>query len=245
MASLCLTTSSLRSLKNSLRIEFSGTSSSHRTEAIAAALGFRSHAALLAHQHAVQADPPFIVLNARRFIDRLSELSGLGHDPDFAFERLDLASAGLVDTRPWTAYLTDAPVGAKAYRNLMVLAVNEGLRQKLYSLRPGDNRWLSTDEGGASFQFALPSGEPVLGRVKDAGRGELEVSAAVNPHSGRAWPFGSDLGDAVAMGVVERQAGAWLQPGIDFSCTHALSPVLGAIEVAPMGYGDCGRQVRG
>ena len=64
---------------------------------------------------------------------------------------------------------------ARAWRNLMVCAINAGLAQKLFSLRGDDNRWPDAGTEGCLFEFALPNGWPARGNVRDIGYAELSV----------------------------------------------------------------------
>lgn len=69
-----------------------------------------------------------------------------------------------------------------AWRNLIVLTINAGIEQKLFSLRPDDNRWPGADKRESwLYDFLLPNGLPAKGCVSDAGWGELSIHAAVNP----------------------------------------------------------------
>lgn len=135
----------------------------------------------------------------------------------------------------------------KAWRNLMVLAINEGLRQKLYSLRPDDNRWPGAvsdpreRRNGYVFPFTLPNGRPASGYVNDAGFGELSIHVAVIPKGDwvRASNAGFSAGDAFATGWLERERGVWLQSSPDmFNCRKWLVSELAALNVTPDGFGD-------
>lgn len=73
MAAIALSIESLRSLKNVLQDRFPTIKSSHMSEALASALGFRTHAALLT-QAAAGITNPLYPLNESRFIERLHQL---------------------------------------------------------------------------------------------------------------------------------------------------------------------------
>ena len=93
------------------------------------------------------------------------------------------------------------------------------------------------------FDFTLPGGLPARGYVADAGFQELTVHAAVNPIGEwvRAGHAGFDAGDAVAMGWLERECGAWLQSSESrFHCRRRLLPQLEALPVEPHGFVDRG-----
>ena len=133
----------------------------------------------------------------------------------------------------------------QAWRNLMVCAVNEALRLKLFSLRPNDNRWRG--DKGCLFDFALPNGLPARGYVGDAPFAELSIHVAINPTDGdwvRSNDAGFDAGDAFATGWLERKRGAWLQssPSL-FNCRKKLLKPLASMVVEPKGYVDRGNVI--
>ena len=245
MAAIALTDVSVVAVKNALRDEFPEVKSSHITEALASCLGFRTHAAL---QAALQPDldAPFALLSTQKLLLRLQAL-GYPDDPEFDFEFLRGKSPQVVSTMPDSAYdIEYKSVRTRAWRNLMVCAVNAGLDQKLFSLRPGDNRWKDEEWGGQLFDFELPNGLPARGYVSDAGFDELSVHAAVNPKGTwvRTANGGFSAGDAFAGSWVERQSGAWLQSAeTSFACRKALLGTLAGLDVEPRGYGDRGRVI--
>lgn len=255
MAAIAISESSLGVLKKALREDFIDEKSSHLSEALACALGFKSHAALLAFASAHASDPPVVELDTKSFADRLASL-GYARDDEFDFEWLAGKSGLIISTVPGSAYEVEyKSERAKAWRNLLVCAVNAAITQKLISVRPGDNRWpgainASTPSGGmvegeasVLFDFELPNGLPARGYLGNIGWDELSVHVAVNPKGDivRSWNAGFDAGDAFGAGWLERQKGAWLQTAKDlFSCRKRLAPVLAALEVKPLGYGDRG-----
>ena len=124
MAAITLTQSSLNALKKCLRSEFPGAKSSHLTESLAAALGYRTNAALLADMVGPEEDRPYVLLDSNRMVHRLQEF---GYPPSdgFDFELLDIATLpGVASTEPLSAfdieYKTDRE---KAWRNLMICAI--------------------------------------------------------------------------------------------------------------------------
>lgn len=254
MAAIGISETSLGLIKKALRNDFIDERSSHLTEALAAALGFQTHAALLADVARFAADPPVVLLDTERFIRRL-ESFGYPRDNEFDFEFLAGKSSPVISTVPATAfeyhYNTERK---KAWRNLMVCAVNEGLRLKLFSVRPGDNRWPGSISGvpevrdmrsgdhGHIFDFALPTGLPARGYVNDIGWSELCVHVAVNPKgsSVRAANAGFEAGDAFASSWLERERGAWLQSSEQLTCRKSLVSTLALMDVTPLGYGDKG-----
>lgn len=248
MASLPLSIESLSAVKNALRDELPDARSSHLTEALAAALGRRTHAALLSELPAFQDDPPIELLDDERFVQRLKDF-GYPSDSEFSFEQVDCDD--IISTVPASA-LTIKYMSArdKAWRNIMVYAINEGIRRKLFSLRPDDNRWPSADKReGIMFDFTIPNGMPARAYVDDISFGELSIHVAVIPTDDRkilqAFNAGFNAGDAVATGWLEREHGAWLQSSPDrFHCRNYLLKELAALEVEPLGYGDRGRIIK-
>lgn len=244
MASIPLLESSLAAVKKALREDLPDIRSSHLSEALAAALRRRTNASLIAELPGYRADPPIELMDDRLFGCRLQEL-GYQHDSDFSFELLN--KSGAISTRDPSAWDFEyRGVRAKAWRNLMISAINEGLRQKLFSLRSDDNRWPNAETEGMLFDFTLPNGLTARGYVRDISCGELSIHAAVNPKGDwvRAGNAGLAAGDAFAAGWLERQKGAWLQSATtQFSCRRALLKLLADIVVEPMGYGDRGRVI--
>ena len=247
MAATPLCEAPLAALKKSLRDEFPHVKSSHLSEALAHSLGFRTYAAMQAAMVGPEQDRPFALLQTQRFVERLKQL-GYEDDPEFDFEMTILTPVpGVVSTVPDSAYdIEYKTTRQKAWRNLMVCAVNAALTQKLFTLRPGDNRFPDNMRRGEVFDFVLPNGLPARGSVSDAGFNELSVHAAVNPKGDmvRAFNGGFDAGDAFGTTWVERERGAWMQSSdSSFNCRKGLLDHLAALQVEPMGYGDRGRVI--
>lgn len=244
MAATPLCTAPLQELKKALRNEFPDVKSSHLSEALAFSMGFRTYAAMQAAMTGPELDRPFYLLSTDGMRKRLVAL-GYPDDPEFDFETtiLSLASHGLVSTGDSSAYAIDyKSTRDQAWRNLMVSAVNSALEQKLFTLRPGDNRYTGRER---LFDFTLPNGLPVRGVVSDAGWDEVAVHAAVNPKGQHISAMaGFDCGDAVGMTWVGRSRGVWLQSATKpFYCRKHLIEPLAAIVVQPNGYGDRGRVI--
>jgi hypothetical protein len=241
MASIPLMGSSLAVVKKALREALPDVRSSHLSEALAASLRRRTHASLIAELPGYRDDPPIELLVDELFDRRLQEL-GYPPDPEFSFEWLN--NSGAIPTLAPNAWDIDyRSVREKAWRNLMVCVINEGLRQKLFSLRPDNNRWPNAENDGCVFDFTLRNGLPARGYVHDIGFGELSIHAAVNPISDwvRCGNAGFDAGDAFAAGWLERQEGAWLQSATNlFNCRKVLVTSLAGLEAEPLGYGDRG-----
>lgn len=253
MTAIALAESSLAALKKSLHEELPDVRSSHLSEAMAAALEFRTHASLLAVLPGQANDPAILLLSNEHFEARLRDFGYQLADDDFRFEWL-LDCKELISTMPDSGYEIEyRSQRDKAWRNLMVLTVNECIRQKYFSLRVGDDRWPGAEPGsqghrgtGYVFEFKLPDGKPAKGYVSDAGFGELNIHAAINPKgdSVRATNASFYAGDAFARGWLERERGAWLQSSPRmFNCRKWLIDDLANLQVNPIGFGDRGKVI--
>jgi hypothetical protein len=248
MAAVALCEAPLAQLKKALLDEFGDVKSSHLTEALAACMGFRTQAALKAQMTGPEQDRPFRLLDSRRFLARLREF-GYAYSPDesdFDFE-VWYVGKGAISTTPESAHEIEYTTARqKAWRNLMVSTINVALERRLFTLRPGDNRFGDQNDCSALFDFMLPNGLPVLGFVSDAGFQELSIHAAVNPRGEwvRAANAGFEAGDAVALGWLERERGAWLQSSVtQFRCRKGLEAQLACLHVEQHGFGDRGRVI--
>lgn len=253
VTAIALSEPSLAALKKSLRKYLPDVRSSHLTEAMAAALGFRTHASLITTLPPQASDPSIQLLDNERFEARLRDFGYQLADDDFRFEWL-LDCKALIETMPDSGYdIEYRSQRDQAWRNLMVLTINEGIRQKLFSLRTDDNRWPGVEPGsyghrgtGHVFGFNLPDGKPAKGYVSDAGFGELNIHAAVFPKEDlvRTMDSGFYAGDAFARGWLERERGAWLQSSQEFlNCRKWLIGDLLNMDVKPIGFGDRGRVI--
>lgn len=255
MAAIAVSETHINAIKKALRDEFLDEKSSHLSEALAAAVGYRTHAALIADLPKLAEDPPIVLLSTELFVSRLHEL-GYPRDEEFDFDYLDDRPEVI---RTFSLQFDDVEHESdrgKAWRNIVVCAVNEGIRTKVFSLRKDDNRWLGArpvhpvngpdyriDDPGVCLSFKLPNGMPVEAKFRDIGWGELEILVAVNPAGDRfkKGSKGFDAGDAFAQGWLEREKGAYLNTATDlFNCRRPLVRVLAALTVEPLGYGDRG-----
>ncbi|WP_027469224.1 hypothetical protein [Deefgea rivuli] len=244
MPSIEVKASSITSAKHALLDQCPEIKSSHLSEALAAALGFRTNAALLSALPNLDADPPIEFLQHQLFSQRLKELGyQLSEKKAFAV----FSNIGAIATNDDRAqYIEYKSKRDKAWRNLLVCAINAGITQKLFSLRPNDCRWEDHKHKGALFDFLLPNGLPARGYVQDAGFSELAIHVAVNPIDNwvRAFNAGFSAGDAFATSWLERERGAWLQSATTtLSCRNNLLQPLAEIIVEPRGYGDRGRVI--
>ena len=134
----------------------------------------------------------------------------------------------------------------KAYRNLLVCAINEGLRRKLLTLLPVS--WPNPSDQGSSMEFTLPDGLSAKAEFRDIGFGEISVIVAVNPTGttleGRVKDAQFRSGDAFARGWLEREKGFWLQSASSlFNCKKNLLFRLSKIDVVPDGFCDSGEVI--
>lgn len=253
MAAIAFTDNALLNVKRGLRSAFPDRKSSHLTEALAAACGFRSQASLLAQLRQSDAqDPDFLLLDDEAFIRRLYELEGeqLHKDEDFYwFEAIWYPDKNAVATTQSTAWwgTSYANSRSRAWRNIMVSAINEGIRRRLFSIRPGDNRWPGQeDEQQYVYRFSIGD-IPAICSISDIGQDELSIHCALWPQSDAEEWIGASgagfaVGDALASGWLERRDGAWLQfNGFpQLNCRKNRLALISAIEVTPSGFADRG-----
>lgn len=239
----------LRDVKTAARAHLPHIPSSHLSEAVAAAAGEQSHAALLARiENGIALE--YIPLDDRRFVARLSEL---GH------------AAGR-DWKGFTPILSARWIGSRytsarslAWRNMMVAALNSGLELKLFSLDPAGNFWPGVDKAygygvpGCSYPVTVPGGIPAQAYVSDAGFGELAIHVAYWPTKGDALvtaDAGFAAGDAFASGWFERQNGKWLHSirggklaHLTLSVRSTRLPHVSAAVIRARGFEDQGRWI--
>lgn len=253
MTAIPLTSHALKGVKRTLVEVMPELGSAHLSEAIAAGLGYRTHAALLPQlDRRADSDPDYAYWCEEEFADRARALTGAPVDvtgvvfADFEpFGAINTYSAG-ADRVPLTNSLRK-----RAWRNAMVAAINAGIEQRLFSIRPGDCRWpgWSADRGlckGTLFKFSI-GGIPALGWVDDIGFDELSIHVALWPtvHGEefvQAGNAGLHAGETFATGWLERRKGAWLQVGDGvgggwtFSSRQQRLKTVAGLELRPHGY---------
>lgn len=251
MPSLCLSTDSVASVKKALQTEYQDVGSSRLSECLAAALGFRTHAALRAALQQYKSDPPVVFLSNERFEARMRELCSIETEQLFGLTE----STSIIQTFNINRSASEPEYKTrrqKAWRNVMVCCINEAIRQKWISVLPGDNRWPGGSPGEYNgsdtahfFKFVLPNGMACEGYLRDIGQHELEVKMAISPR--KDWHYYGGYGGRYAHGPVwamswlERDRGAWLQSADTmFSCKRALLEELASLNIEPNGYGDRG-----
>lgn len=235
----------LRNLKHGATSRVRGVSSSHLCEAIAAALGFQTYAALrtaLAQSPTVEASKP----NNTRLRQRLREL-GYPNVPD------GLQILPALD-RSYTPFRTE-PLRARrsqrwqAWRNLLVMAINAGLDQRVFGLSPNENWWTGGNPDShkcerGTFHFTVNENLPAVASVDAISGDELSISVILSPKKSGITPdlfCGLRDGSAVAHCWLERHLGAWIQDGgEDFRCKRDMVPFLSGLSITPSGYADQG-----
>lgn len=235
----------IRHLKDNAQRKISGVSSSHLSEAVAAALGFRTYAALRAKfgtNSTTEVQKP----NNKRLVERLKDL-GYGTVP----EDLKVLPEFDLSYSPFKSLPLRTKHGIRwhGWRNLMVAAINAGLEQRLFGLQAGENWWVGGHEESQRcesvlFHFLFNSEIPAIVNLNVISGDELSISVVLNPKNPQNAPHsysGLSEGDATAHGWVERRLGAWLQDGGEaFSCKRALLPQLSSLTIEPLGYSDQG-----
>jgi len=262
MAAIRFDESSISVLKRSLWDNYSAVESvksSHVSEALARALGEKTHAALLARLRAPLTSPAHAYrwLDSVSFYARLEELCHESFNNEDFDEFEEVPHDAVIKTVAPHIYTYKGP-REQAWRNVMVAGINAGIAAGLVTIAPGGNHWpVSADastvnsgraSGCGRVAFQLDSYEG-LAQFEDVGFGELSVTVVVKP-SVLAQRHAQHLfldfacGEAVAHGWLERRDGAWLQSSPSrFTCRRALQASLAALQVPPMCFGDSGRVI--
>jgi hypothetical protein len=235
----------VRNLKKIASRQIPNVPSSHLSEGVAAALGFKTHAALhvsLAASPTVQAPDPSNAMLALR-------LRQLGHR-NVPNEPRVLPDLGISYT-PFRTYPVKPKRGIRwrGWRNLLVSAINSGLEQRVFGLSPGEDWWsgASYDRFGGRrgiFRFTFDQEIPAVATVGAISGDELAIHVVLNPKHDEVEPdqyMGFDEGDAYARCWLERRLGVWIQDGgEDFSCRRALLARVAGVALEPNGYADQG-----
>lgn len=257
MTAIALTDSGLRTLKRAFQNHFPSEKSSHITEALAAACGYKTHAALLAAMKAGDTqDPDVVLLDEQAFLGRYETVSGRAFGGgELSFDDMHFGvGADVINTHSlhFSRINYSKSLRKRAWRNAMVAAINAAIERRLLSVRPGDNRWPGANKNGDRdtyvFAFAI-EGIPAVASLHDAGYDEVSVHVALWPTpDGERWVSamnaGFDAGQVFASGWLERRDGAWLQVSSDGATSfrsrrERLAP-LAALDIRPKGYADRG-----
>lgn len=222
-----------------------GVSSAHLSEALAAALGFRTHAALraaLANGSTAEAQKP----SNAQFLGRLRDLGYLSVRDDVNLLP-DLNSSQVLGRK--FPLSKKRGVRWRAWRNVMVTAVNAGLEQRIFGLSPDEDWWPGATPGGNGgghglYRFTVDGNIPAAATVSAISRGELSIHVLVEPLSAEVEPNrsgGIEDAAAFAHGWLERRLGAWIMDGgEDFECRRVIQARLADIQIESSGYADRG-----
>lgn len=234
----------LRNLKQRALARVAGVSSSHLTEAVAAALGFNTHAALratFAGRPTIEVQKP----DNARLIARLRQF-GYAVPADLrVLPELDHSYS------PFRRFPLRKKRGMRwtAWRNLMVATINAGLEQRLFGLSPEEDWWPGADpknNGGERglYRFLFDDGMPATAAVSAISGDELSIHVLLCPKDDQIEADrsgGIEDGVAFAHGWLERRLGAWIMDGgEDFECKRAVQSRVAAVQIQPLGYSDQG-----
>lgn len=234
----------VRYLKQRAARRIDGVKSAHLSEAVAAALGFKTNAALraaLAHGKTTEATKPNNTLAVLR-------LRHLGYQVP---EDLKLVPELDQTYTPFKTFPLQKRRGVRwhAWRNMMVAGINAGMEQGLFGLSPGEDWWPGAnpkDNGGVSwhYPFIFDGNIAAVATVAAISGDELAVHVLLAPrHDQVKADFNSGLteGIACAHGWLERRLGVWIQDGgEEFCCKRAIQDRLAAARIEPKGYADQG-----
>lgn len=246
MPTLSIDTSFIKDLKSNLKIIFPESKSTHLLESISSSFGFKTYASLLSKLNETP-DGKTVNLSPseKNFKDRLKELDPNVFIPD-QFELTRCVPTEVSSHPKDNVYNSPRK---KAWRNMMVAAINEGLRQKRFSLKPGVNNWGDKSNypkvRACVFAFNLTPNLPAKVIIFDAGWDELTIHVAINPteNFSGAWGQKFNAGDAIASGWLERRDGAWLQfsKKPTFSCRKEILEELASLNISPLGFHPSGK----
>lgn len=233
-------------LKQKALKRVTGVGSAHMSEAVAAALGFKTYAAFrakLGNEPTVEVDKP----DNGSLVQRLRQL-GYGNVPD----DLRLLPELNKSYSPFRIYDLKPHRGErwKAWRNLMVAGINAGLEQRHFGLSAGQDWWPGADPKGnqsASFaySFVFDNDLPAKASVDAISGDELTIHVVLQPRRETVDPacsYGFRDGVAIAHCWLERRIGAWIHDGEGqpFACKRAMQSRIAAAAVVPRGYSDFG-----
>jgi hypothetical protein len=125
---------------------------------------------------------------------------------------------------------------ATVRQNLLVATVNTALERGLIALE-------CEPVTSAVFEFNVET-YPVIASVADAGFDEVAIHAIVNPTDlGRQTAQCAVLyewrrfGEATTFAWLERRSGKYLQSGVNYHGTKAVTAYLGGVAITPLGFG--------
>lgn len=135
----------------------------------------------------------------------------------------------------------------QTWRNALVAAVNAGLQQRIFGLRPDENYWLDQFDTGQHerFFYRFTIGDiPAEVAITDINFGELSVHVAFCPTKYHS-PFSNVptlTGLVEAKGWLERLDGTYLQTSYPWHLRiqRALGREISELAIEPMGFDDQG-----
>ena len=238
---LFVSKASIRNLKKGALTGVPEVASSHVSEALASAMGFRTYAALLAALDGKATAEACKPSNAK-FAQRLKDLGYPSVPQD-----LKVVPEFNHSYTPFRVVPLRKKRGVRwwAWRNLVVAAINAGLEAKVFGLSPGENWWQPTESNDAgSYFFSIDEAIPAIVSVTDQRADELSLEIVLNPRRKDVLAKGylsSQDGDAFAHCWVERRLGAWIQDAcVGFSCKRGARDLLVGMSIEPQGYSDLG-----
>ncbi len=247
MAATPLCEAPLAALKKSLRDEFPDVKSSHLTEAMAHSLRFQTYASLRAEMVGPETRPARSTFSTPGCSSNDWFSWGIT-TTRFEFEMTihggkDLR--GVVSTVPTSAYEIEYKSPRdRAWRNLMVCAVNAALQQKLFTLRAGDDRFDDTLRRGHLFDFVLPNGLAARGSVATAGLMSLQYTQQSSERRcGSTFQLEVRRGDAFGTTWLEVETERGFRRHRRFIVGVVFLSQLAELSVRPMGFGDRGRVI--
>ena len=238
-----VSTSAVREFKRLATKKLTGVSSAHLTEAVAASLGYRTHAALRA---ALDGQDTILVSKPsnQALLQRLKEL-GYGGIP----ARLTVLPELDSSYTPFRCDPLRKHTGKRwhGWRNLLVAGINAGLEQRLFGLSPSQDWWPGggrhSNSSVGHYEFEI-EGRSATASVDVISGDELAINVVLTPTRPSVLADhyqGFSDGDAHAQGWLERRLGAWLQDGgAAFTCRRPILPWLSGLTIEPKGYADQG-----
>ncbi|WP_410210670.1 hypothetical protein [Aquirhabdus sp.] len=228
-----------RNLKKSAKSHLSDVSSSHLSEGIAAALGFKTYAALRA-KFAGNATAEVNKPDNTQLIECLVRFGYSIPDDLIILPAFDESYS------PFRNYPLRKFRGVrwKAWRNLMVSAINAGLEQRLFGLSPEENWWPRGESAHYQYQFLFDSNIPAIASVMASSGGALTFHVLLAPRNNEVNAsecYGTTYGMAFAHGWLERTVGAWIMDGGEgFSCKRVIQARVAQAVIEPAGFSDQG-----
>lgn len=247
MASIRMTLADMLDLEGALRSAHPRVAPKELTQALAKSLSFSTEDGLwaeilkISNENLPDYHLPYRLLNASAFYKALPPRTKLQTFAFDIFEKLVPQVPGLLSTCPERGQrIGYKSKRERAWRALMVCAINAGLKQRLFTLS------LHTAPHPANehqfFDFKLPGEIPARGSFRELAYGELSLFAAMRPTGRPVWGVGAGslaARDAYGNVWLDRTNGAWVEPFFStFSCSASAQDKLCAMSAVPLGFGD-------